>query len=177
MNGQKTYHESAMRLAGKILIGCDARPVDSMNEALTVILASIGEHILAGADQIPEPGNLAIEACSVSACFMAACSVPMLYNLQENDLLIDAVSLMHRTGDRVFKNFSENDRTAIIDSGIRLFREIVSMAHDNQRLEEWMSSAHNVTDKYILTEGKTDCVELFAPLYMVLLMATKQIKA
>jgi len=176
MNEQKTYSESAMRLADRILIGCDARPAGSVIEALPVILAAIGERILAGADQIPEPGNLSIEACSVSACFMAACSVPMLYNLRDNGFPIDAASLMHRAGNRVFGNYEDEDRAAIIDSGIRLFREIVSTAKDNRRLEEWMSSVHNVTDRYILTEGKTDCAELFAPLYMVLLMATKQFK-
>ena len=176
MDRQKTYSESAIRLADRILIGCDARPVNSLNEALPVILATIGEQILAGADQVPEPGALSIEACSVSACFMAACSVPMLYNLREDDSLIDAASLMHRTGDRVFKSFGDDDRASIISSGIRLFREIISTAKDNQRLEEWMSSIHNVTDKYIFTEGKTDCAMLFAPLYMVLLMATKQLK-
>lgn len=175
--GQKAYSESAIRLAGRILLGCGAKPVDSLNEAVPVILASIGEHILAGADQVPEPGSLTAESCSVSACFMAACSVPMLYGLRDHEFLLDAVSLMHKAGDRVFKNFSEEDRAGIIDSGILLFREIVSLAKDNRRLEEWMGSIHNVTDKYIHTEGTTDCVELFAPLYMVLLMATKQFKA
>lgn len=175
MNGQRSYQKSALRLANRILIGCDSKPVDNVVEALSIILASIGEHILAGADQVPEPGKSTIEACSVSACFMAACSVPMIYNSKEDDVLIDAASLMHKTGDRVFRSFTESDRKIIIDSGILLFREIISITEANQRLEEWMNSINNVTDKYILTEGKTDCVELFAPLYMVLLMATKQV--
>ena len=55
-----------------------------------------------------------------------------------------------------------------------LFKELINEAPGNHKLQEWMGSVHNVTDKYVRTGGRTDCVDLFAPLYLVLLMATKQ---
>jgi len=84
---------------------------------------------------------------------------------------------MHRTGRRVYRNYGEKERREIVDMGILLFKDLIGAAGDKPKLHEWMGSVSNVVDKYVLTEGQTDCVELFSPLYLVLLMATGQTKA
>jgi hypothetical protein len=174
---QKTYREHVMNLSSRVLGPCDSQPARNAAEALTIILAAICENVMAGTDHVPDPGYSTVEKCSVSACFMAACSVPMISQLREGEQNVDAVSLMHRAGRRVFGRYGEEDRRTIVESGILLFKELVHEASDNHKLHEWMSSVHNVTDRYVLTEGQTDCVDLFAPLYLVLLMATKQTDA
>lgn len=175
MSSKKTYRENIMNLAGKIMSRYDSMPVNDLDDALAVVLSFIGENVMAGTDQIPDPEHCTIEKCSASACFMAACSVPIFYGLREMNHVIDPIPVMHRAGGRVFKHFTEQDRLSIMDSGIGLFRELACMTRDNPKLEEWVNSVHNVTNRYVLTEGETDCVELFAPLYLVFLMAARQL--
>lgn len=163
-----------MNLSRRILGPCDSQPVRSLAEALTIILAAICENAMAGTDHVPDPEHSTVEKCSVSACFMAACTVPLISQLREQEQNVDAEPLLHRAGRRVFRHFVEEDRQMIVESGIILFKELIHGASDNSKLQEWMSSVHNVTDRYVLTEGQTDCADLFAPLYLVLLMATKQ---
>ncbi len=174
MSTQKTYRERVMNLSSRVLGPCDSQPARSVAEALTIILAAICENVMAGTDHVPDPEHSTVEKCSVSACFMAACSVPLISHLREEKQNVDAESLMHRAGRRVFGRYGEEDRRTIVESGILLFKELTHEASNNRKLLEWMGSVHNVTDKYVLTEGQTDCVDLFAPLYLVLLMATKQ---
>ena len=164
-----------MNLSSRILSRYNSRPVSGLTEALTVILTSIGEHAMAGTDHIPDPGHSTVEKCSVNACFMAACTVPLISRLNESGNEVDVDSLMRRVGRRVFRSYCEEDRQVIMDSGILMFKEMLNAAQGNHRLEEWMGSVHNVTQRYVLTEGYTDCADLFAPLYLVLLMATRQI--
>lgn len=174
MNIEKTYRDNVMNLADRILSSYDSRPVPSLNEALTVILSFIGENVLAGTDQTADPDHSTLDQCTANACFLAACSVPLISRLQELGDEVDALSLMHQVGERVFKKYPEPDRKLIMDSGIILFKDLIRQAKSIQKLEEWLTSINNVTDRYVLTLGVTDCVDLFAPLYMVLIMATKQ---
>lgn len=177
MSAQKTYRDHVMNLSNRILSTYSSKPVSSLTDALSVILTAIGENVMAGTDQIPDPGHSTVEQCSVSACFMAACSVPLVLKLDELGQEVAVDSLMHRAGARVFRNYTGEDQRVIVDSGIVMFREIAHAARGNRKLEEWIGSVHNVTNRYVLTEGQTDCTDLFAPLYMVLLMAAKQIDA
>lgn len=177
MDTNKTYRENVFRLADNILRSCDAKPVESVEGALAVILSAIGENALSGTDQNPDPVHTSLEKCSVTACFMAACSVPLISSLQEMDCRVDVLPIMDRAGARVFKRYQESDRKIIMESGIFMFKEMVQTAGNNLKMAEWLSSIHNVTNRYVQTEGTTDCTDLFAPLYMVLLLATKQFKA
>ena len=52
----------------------------------------------------------------------------------------------------------------IVDSGVLLSGKH-SRGRSSRKLTEWMGSVHNITDRYVLTEGLTDCTDLFAPLY------------
>lgn len=176
MDTDKTYRDNVMKLADRILKPCDSRPIGDPDEALKVILSFIGENVLAGTDQAADPEHSTLDQCTASACFLAACSVPLISGLQETGYETDALSLMHKVGERVFKKYPESDRKLIIDSGILLFKDLALQAKGIHKLKEWLTSINNVTNRYVLTLGDTDCVELFAPLYMVLLMATKQVK-
>jgi hypothetical protein len=166
-----------MSFADRLLRDCDARPLDSISDALTVILVSMCSHALSGTEHVPDPEHSTVEKCTVASCFMTACSVPLVSWLKEEGHELDAVSLMHHAGSRVFDRFDGPDRETIVESGILLFREMVGLARENRRMEEWLTSVHNVTERYVLTEGRSDCVELIAPLYLVLLMATRQMTA
>ncbi len=177
MNAEKSYRDNVMHLADRILISCDSRPVGNLNEAMTVILSTIGETVLAGTDQIADPDHSTIDQCTVSMCFLAACSVPLITGVQESGHEIDAMSVMEKVGQRVFGKFPEPDRKLILESGILLFKDLSRLAEKIHKLGEWLVSIHNVTNKYVLSSGTTDCVDLFAPLYMVLLMATKQLRS
>ncbi|HPD21028.1 MAG: hypothetical protein ACOX3E_04545 [Desulfomonilia bacterium] len=174
MSTQKTYRDRVMNLSSRILGPCDSQPVRSLTEALTIILAAICENVMAGTGHIPDPEHSTIEKCSVSVCFMAACTVPLISQLREGGQDVDAESLLHRAGQRIFERYGKEDQRTIVESGMFLFKELINEAPGNHKLQEWMGSVHNVTDKYVRTGGRTDCVDLFAPLYLVLLMATKQ---
>jgi hypothetical protein len=176
VNAEGSHLDSLLSFA-RTLNGGERAPaiVDAM-EALTVILDSMGGHALAGTEHVPDPTHSTVEKCSVTACFLAACSVPLISWLKEEGHEVDAVFLIHLVGARIFRSFGEENRKAIADSGIMLFREMAHMAREYRRMEEWMTSVHNVAERFVLTEGTSDCVELIAPLYLVLLMATKQAK-
>jgi len=163
-----------MDLANKLQGQKNAAPVHDVMEAAALILAMITGHAFDGTDHIPHPDHSTIEKSMVGTCFMAACSVPIVYNLQERDTPLDVKELMINAGDRLFKDYSEADRRDIVDEGILLFQEIFRASRDNAKFEEWMSSVHSVTNKYIMSMGDTEYVELFAPLYLVLLMAARQ---
>lgn len=174
MSGVKTYRDHVMKLSKAILSACGSTAVTDLTEALTVILASIGENVMAGTDHVPDPSQSTMEKCSVNACFMAACTVPLITGLHELGCHVDADSLMHRTGGRVYQNYGESQRREIVDAGVLMFKDMIGAAGDKPKLLEWMGSVSNVVDRYVLTEGQTDCVELFSPLYLVLLMAAGQ---
>ncbi len=173
----KTFLTSIMTLAGSIHGKQGPVQMDNHRDALAVILAEIGNNVLLGTDQRADAEHTSIEKASVTACFLAACSVPLVSPFLGTEKEIDVINLMQETGSRVFSNYDEVSRKLIVDSGILLFREMAHAAKGNPKMEEWMSSVHNVTNKYVLTEGATDNTDLFAPLYLVLLMATKQMKA
>jgi hypothetical protein len=175
MASERSHPEILMSFAGALLAESGAPPAGDYAEALTAILVSMGSHALAGTEHVPDPEHSSVEKCSVAACFLSACSVPLAAWIKEAGHELDAVSLMHRAGSRVFPLFGEDDRKAIVDSGITLFREMAEIALGNRRLAEWMDSVHNVAQRYVLTEGSSDCVELIAPLYLVLLMAARQV--
>jgi hypothetical protein len=172
----KAYLPKIMTLAASIHSRQEPMHIDDHRDALAVILAEIGNNVLLGTDQITDAEHTSIEKASVTACFLAACSVPLVTPFLGTENEIDVIKLMHETGSRVFSGYDEVSRKTIVDSGILLFREIANAAKDIPKMEEWMSSVNNVTNKYVLTEGVTDNTELFAPLYLVLLMATKQMK-
>ncbi|HNY64860.1 MAG TPA: hypothetical protein PKM41_05440 [Deltaproteobacteria bacterium] len=177
MIAEKSHREAIMSCADSLLRDYDSRPLDSVRDALTVILSSIGSHALAGTEHVPDPEHSTVEKCMVASCFLTACSVPLVSWVKEEGHELDAFSLMRHVGSKVFDRFGEPDREAIVDSGISLFRDMADAARQNRRLEEWLTSVHNVTERYVLTEARSDCVELIAPLYLVLLMATGQMKA
>jgi hypothetical protein len=152
-------------------------PREDAIEAAAAVLVSMSSHALAGTEHVPHPDHSSVEKCSVAACFLAACSVPLLSWIKEEGSEPDPYSLMHRVGEKVFASFGEEDRKTIIGSGIGLFREMAQAAKENRRMEEWLTSVHDVTERFVLTEGRSDCIELIAPLYLVLLMATGQAKA
>ncbi|HNU74275.1 MAG TPA: hypothetical protein PKM95_05470 [Deltaproteobacteria bacterium] len=175
VSGRKTYRDHVINLANRILSGYSSQPVSGLPEALSVILTAIGENVMAGTDQVPEPGRSTVEQCSVCVCFMAACSVTLISKLNDLGYEVAVSDLMHQAGNRVFVNHTREDQRVIVDSGVLLFKEMIQEAGSSRKLTEWMGSVHNITDRYVLTEGLTDCTDLFAPLYLVLLMATKQI--
>lgn len=174
MDKNKEFLSTIMDFADKLQAGTDTSPAPAIMTAAALILATVTRHAFEGADHIPHPDHSSIEKSTVGACFMAACSVPIVYNLQEQDTPIDVKELMINAGARLFQEYSEADRRHIIDEGILLFQEIFRAARDNAKFEEWMTSVHSVTNKYIMSKGDTEYVELFAPLYLVLLMAARQ---
>jgi hypothetical protein len=176
MNPERSRRDSLLGFARTLTGGERAQVIVDPMEALSVILDSMGGHALAGTEHVPDPAHSTVEKCSVTACFLAACSVPLISWLKEEGHEVDPVPLMHLVGARIFRSFGEEDRKAIVDSGVMLFREMAHMAREYRRMEEWMASVHNVAERFVLTEGTSDCVELIAPLYLVLLMATKQTK-
>jgi hypothetical protein len=174
MNTDTSFQDRIMDFAGKLQIETGASPVKNLMDASTLVLTTITSHALAGTDHLPHPDHSSIEKSSVGACFMAACSAPIAYTLQEQNSPIDVKKLMTNAGRNIFRNYSDADQSGIVNEGILLFQEIIQAARENVKLEEWMTSIHSVTTKYILTKGDTEYVELFAPLYLVLLMATRQ---
>ncbi|MBN2297666.1 MAG: hypothetical protein JXM72_03685 [Deltaproteobacteria bacterium] len=169
-NFQRTIMDFAHKLQTETGTPC---PFDIMSAA-ALVLATITRHAFDGTDHVPHPDRCTIEKSTVGACFMAACSVPIIYSLQEQNIPVDVNELMKNAGTRLFQEYSEADQCTIIDEGILLFQEIFSASRDNKKFEEWMASVHSVTDKYIMSKGDTEYVELFAPLYLVLLMAARQ---
>lgn len=174
MDSHSTFHDTIMDLAASLQIVSGEPLVRDIMEAATLVLASIARQAMAGTDHIPHPDHSTMEKSSVGACFMAACAAPIVYALNEQDIPVDVRELLINAGARVFQGYSDADRTTIVEGGISLFQEILQAASANAKLEEWMASIHNVTDKYIRSRGDTEYVELFAPLYLVLLMATRQ---
>ena len=164
-----------MDLANKLQRQKNTAPVHDVMESAALILATITGHAFEGTDHIPHPDHSTIEKSMVGACFMAACSAPIAYTLQEQDSPIDVRELMTEAGSTLFQDYSDDDRRIIVDEGTGLFQEIIQAARSNEKLEEWMTSVHTVTNKYINSIGDTEYVELFAPLYLVLLMAARQI--
>jgi hypothetical protein len=176
MSGEQNILETLKGFAGTLASDYGAGPLDDPVEAVTVILVSVGSHALAGTEHVPDPDHSSVEKCSVASCFLAACSVPLISWIKEQGHEVDPVSLMHHVGSRVFSLFPDQDRRGIVDAGVALFREMANAARENKRMEEWLTSVHNVTERYVRTEGRSDCVELIAPLYLVLLMAARQMK-
>jgi len=174
MDKKREFRSSIMDLANKLQKSGDAAPVPDVMEAAALILATITRHAFDGTDHIPHPDHSTIEKSTVGACFMAACSAPIAYTLHEQDSPIDVKELMTKTGADIFQHYSDDDRCLIVDEGISLFQEIIQAARSHEKLEEWMVSVHSVTNKYITSIGDTENVELFAPLYLVLLMAARQ---
>jgi hypothetical protein len=174
MKTNTPFQDTIMDFADKLQVETGASPVKNLLDASTLILTTITRHALAGTDHLLHPDHSSIEKSSVGACFMAACSAPIAYTLHEQNSLIDVKKLMTSAGKNIFQNYSDADQSVIVDKGIMLFQEIIQAARENVKLEEWMISIHSVTTKYILTKGDTEYVELFAPLYLVLLMATQQ---
>jgi hypothetical protein len=177
MSKEETRIDTLMCFAGTLVSDEPARQPDGIMDALTIILVSLSSHALSGTEHVPDPEHSTMEKCAVAACFLAACSVPLLSWLREEGHELDAATLMHHTGSSVFCAFEDQDQKTIIDSGIALFRELALVAKGNRRLGEWLTSVHDVTERYVLTRGQSDCVELIAPLYLVLLMAARQMKA
>lgn len=149
-------------------------PAPDVMSASAIVLAVITRHAFNGTDHIPHPDHSTIEKSTVGASFMAACSVPIAYRLQQQAIPIDVRDLMRNAGVDLFREYSESDRHSIIDGGILLFQELVDSARNTAKFTEWMTSVHSVTEKYIMSKGDTEYVELFAPLYLVLLMAARQ---
>lgn len=174
MTGGTITLESLLSFARTLSGECGLEPPGDAEAAVAVILSSIASHALDGTGHVPEPEHSTVEKCSVASCFLTACSVPLISRVREEGHEIEAPSLMHRTGTLVFKAFGDEDREAIVDSGIMLFREMVHEARGSRRMEEWLGSVHSVTQRYILTRGTSDCALLIAPLYLVLLMAARQ---
>ena len=170
----KNFHEALMDFAHKLQGENNAAPVHDVMEAAALILITITRHAFEGTDHIPHPGHSTIEKSTVGACFMAACSVPIAYNLQEQDAPIDVSELMINAGASLFQQYSEVDQRNIVDKGILLFQELFRAARDNAKFKEWITSVHSVTEKYIMSNGDTEYVELLGPLYLVLLMAARQ---
>lgn len=166
--------ESLVSFARTLSGECGLKPPEAAEAALAVILASIASHALDGTGHVPDPEHSTVEKCSVASCFLSACSVPLICRVREEGHEADAASLMRRTGTLVFKAFGDHDREAIVDSGIALFREMTHEAGGGRRMEEWLASVHNVTERYVLTQGTSDSALLIAPLYLVLLMAAGQ---
>lgn len=174
MNTDTSFQDTIMDFAAKLQVETGTSPAKDLLDASTLILITITRHALAGTDHLLHPDQSSVEKSSVGACFMAACSAPIAYTLLEQNSPIDTKKLMMNAGRQIFRNYSDEDQSLIIDEGILLFQEIIQAARENVKLEEWMTSIHSVTTKYILTKGDTEYVELFAPLYLVLLMATHQ---
>jgi hypothetical protein len=174
MDNNREFPGIIMDFANKIQGEKVAAPVHDVMEASVLILATITRYAFDGTDHIPHPNHSTIEKSTVGACFMAACSAPIAYTLFEQDSPIDVKELMAKAGADLFEDYSEADRHIIVDGGILLFQEIIQAARSNEKLEEWMTSVHSVTNKYINSLGDTEYVELFAPLYLVLLMAARQ---
>lgn len=172
----KSFLANLVSLAARINRGHEPAHNEKPSDALTVVLTDIGSNILTGTDQIADPEHMSLEEASLAACFMAACSVPLVAPFLGTAKEVDVISLMHDAGNRVFCRYDESSRKNIVDSGVLLFREIALAAKGIRKMEEWISSVHNVTSKYVMTEGETDNSDLFAPLYLVLFMATKQLK-
>jgi len=177
MDKNRDFPDTLMDFADKLLSERDAPPVQDVMDAAVIVLATITRHAFMGTDHIPHPDHSTIEKSAVGACFMAACSAPIAYTLCEQDSPIDVKELMTKAGADLFQNYSEADRRIIVDGGIGLFQEIIQAARSNEKLEEWMTSVYKVTNKYINSAGDTEYVELFAPLYLVLLMAARQFAA
>ncbi len=170
------YVEKIQALAAKITNRHDQPWQDNLSEGVITILTAIGENAMSGTDQVADPESMSVEKCTLCACFMAGCSVPILSRLHEMNHTLDAVAIMHGAGHAVFHKFNAQDRKMIIDDGIVLFKDLVATSTDNRKMKEWLDSIAGVTEKYVATEGDTDNVDLFAPLYLVLLMATRQFK-
>ena len=166
--------DNIMDFAGRLQVESGSPEISTAMEAATLILTTITRHALAGTDHIPDPRHSPIEKSCVGSCFMAACSVPLVYALKEADVEIGAKELMANAGGEIFSGYPPDDRQTILDEGILLLQEITRQARDSKKLEEWMTSIHSVTNKYVSTLGDTEYIELFAPLYLVLLMATRQ---
>ena len=174
MDKNKEFSSTIMNFADILQAGTGTPPAPDIMTAAALILDTITRHAFEGTDHIPHPDHSSIEKSAVGACFMAACSVPIVYNLQEQDTPIDVNELLIKAGAGLFQEYSETDRLHIIDEGILLFQELFRASRDNAKFEEWMTSVHSVTDKYIMSKGDTEYVELFGPLYLVLLMAARQ---
>ncbi len=170
-------YDNIMDFAGRIQVESSSPEISTAMEAATLILTTITRHAFAGTDHIPDPRHSTIEKSCVGACFMAACSVPLVYALKEADAQIDVKELMGNAGREIFGSYPPDDRQAILDEGVLLLQEITRQARSSRKLEEWMTSIHSVTNKYVSTLGETEYIELFAPLYLVLLMATRQFTA
>ncbi|HHO77204.1 MAG TPA: hypothetical protein ENN05_12365 [Deltaproteobacteria bacterium] len=173
-NSPYPSYDNIMDFAGRIQVESGSPEILTTMDAATIILSTITRHAFTGTDHIPDPDHSSFEKSCVGACFMAACSVPLVYALKEADIDLDVHDLMSNTGMEIFRGYHQTDRQTIIDEGILLFQDITRQAGNNTKLEEWMTSIHTVTNKYITTLGDTEYIELFAPLYLVLLMATRQ---
>lgn len=177
MDKNREFPGILMDFADQLLSKQDEAAAQDVMDAAVTVLATITRHAFEGTDHIPHPDHSTIEKSTVGACFMAACSAPIAYTLCEQDSPIDVKELMTKTGADLFQNYSKEDQRIIVDGGIGLFQEIIQAARSNEKLEEWLSSVHTVTIKYINSAGETEYVELFAPLYLVLLMAARQFTA
>lgn len=177
MDKNRDFPDTLMDFANKLLSERDGPPVQDVMDAAVLILATITRHAFEGTDHIPHPDHSTIEKSTVGACFMAACSAPIAYTLCEQDSPIDVRELMTKAGANLFQDYIDADQDIIVNEGIGLFQEIIQAARSNKKLEEWMASVHTVTNKYINSAGDTEYVELFAPLYLVLLMAARQFAA
>lgn len=173
-NSPYPSYDNIMNFAGRIQLESGSPEISTVMAAATLILSNITRHALAGTDHIPDPNHSSIEKSCVGACFMAACSVPLVYALKEQDIDLDVHELMSNAGLHIFGSYKQTDRQTIIDEGILLFQDITMQAGNNTKLGEWMTSIHSVTNKYVSSLGDTEYIELFAPLYLVLLMATRQ---
>ncbi|MGC9323491.1 MAG: hypothetical protein ACP5G0_01965 [Desulfomonilia bacterium] len=143
-------------------------------QSLVTVLTTIMDHAMDGTDHIPHPDHSSPEKSAVCACFMAACTVPMISSLKEEGIDIQGDVLMDSAGSVLFSSYSEQQRSRILRDGMYLLSEIIEDARGNTPLEQWLTTVHSTTMQYILTEGENEYIELFAPLYLVLLMAAKQ---
>ena len=174
MKTARLMTEQIMEIAKTIDPCFGQEPKRDIMEGVSLVLTTITRHASAGCDHILHPEHSTIEKSSVCACFMTACSVPIVYTIQEQNTPIDVNELLSHAASTLFNDYREAERNRIIDEGMCLFQDIIRIGRTSRKMEEWMTSLHNVTNKYIDTQGDTEYVELFAPLYLVLLMATGQ---
>jgi len=169
---KKPYRDLIIIVADKHRPTTTVHEITDLKQALTTILSAVTGHAMEGSDQTPHPDHSSVEKCSIGACFMAACSVPLIYGLREEEIAVEPEAIMHGAGTLLFRPYNATDIDTIISEGMRLFREIIEIAPKNKNLAEWIESVHNLTNRYILSGGDKEYVELLAPLYLVLLQAS-----
>lgn len=172
MSQPKSFTSRVRQLAGKL------REDDVTNPDLTddasVILVSIARASLAGANHVPTPAKSSVEKASVGACFMAACSVSIIHGLSQEGESIAPGELVTRSVDTLFTDYKKEQRTRIAEDGIALFQEIIGIARQSSKLGKWLGSVDNLVGNYIDREDNTETLELFAPLYLVLLKSANR---